>query len=125
MKKMILMPAGILFGLTVVFAIMMPNYGSFQQAAKLREAKTPLGTIRDPSTAYTQSDQTYLGRDRFESPTPNPVHRVAEDPVSTFSSDVDTASYAFVRRALNSGYQPPPNAVRIEEMINYFGCKHL
>ena len=42
------------------------------------------------------------------------------DPLSTFSADVDTASYANVRRFLNEGALPPPDAVRIEEMINYF-----
>lgn len=45
---------------------------------------------------------------------------VAAEPVSTFSIDVDTASYANVRRFLNNGHLPPVEAVRIEEMINYF-----
>ncbi len=62
----------------------------------------------------------YVGRDRFESFDPNPVRRTREDPVSTFSVDVDTASYAFVRRALNAGHLPPKHAVRVEELINYF-----
>ena len=66
------------------------------------------------------TDQTYVGRDRFDATVANPVKLVSEAPVSTFSIDVDTASYAFVRRSLNSGYLPPKNAVRIEEMINYF-----
>jgi Ca-activated chloride channel family protein len=59
-------------------------------------------------------------RDRFETVSPNPVKQVAQEPVSTFSIDVDTASYAFVRRALNAGQLPPKDAVRIEELINYF-----
>jgi Ca-activated chloride channel family protein len=46
--------------------------------------------------------------------------RVAEHPLSTFSVDVDTASYTNVRRFLNSGRLPPAGAVRIEELINYF-----
>ena len=46
--------------------------------------------------------------------------KVAEDPRSTFSIDVDTASYANVRRFLREGRNPPPGAVRIEELINYF-----
>jgi Ca-activated chloride channel homolog len=50
----------------------------------------------------------------------NPVHRVAEDPVSTFSIDVDTGSYSNVRRILNAGRLPPQDAVRVEELINYF-----
>ena len=45
---------------------------------------------------------------------------VATNPLSTFSIDVDTASYANVRRFLNAGQLPPPDAVRIEELINYF-----
>ena len=64
--------------------------------------------------------QEYVGRDRFEKVTPNPVKVAAEEPVSTFSIDVDPASYAFVRRALNNGHLPQKNAVRIEELINYF-----
>ncbi len=50
----------------------------------------------------------------------NPVKQVAESPVSTFSIDVDTGSYANVRRMLNEGRLPPADAVRVEEMINYF-----
>ena len=44
----------------------------------------------------------------------------AEEPVSTFSIDVDTASYSYIRRMLEDGYVPEPDAVRIEELINYF-----
>ena len=50
----------------------------------------------------------------------NPFVRVDDDPLSTFSIDVDTASYSNVRRLLRQGQLPPPGAVRIEEMINYF-----
>jgi Ca-activated chloride channel family protein len=50
----------------------------------------------------------------------NTFKRVTDEPLSTFSIDVDTASYANVRRFLNNGQLPPPGAVRIEEMINYF-----
>lgn len=50
----------------------------------------------------------------------NPILRAAEQPVSTFSIDVDTGSYANVRRFLNEGRLPPNDAVRVEELINYF-----
>jgi Ca-activated chloride channel family protein len=50
----------------------------------------------------------------------NPFQAVAQNPLSTFSIDVDTASYANVRRFLNQGLLPPPGAVRIEELVNYF-----
>ena len=64
------------------------------------------------------------GRERFDAVGPNPVKSVASEPVSTFSIDVDTASYAFVRRALNQGLLPPKNAVRVEELINYFPYRY-
>lgn len=60
------------------------------------------------------------GRDQFEDFKINPVKQVAEEPVSTFSVDVDTASYSFVRSQLNNGILPAKDAVRVEEMINYF-----
>jgi Ca-activated chloride channel family protein len=59
-------------------------------------------------------------RDRIETFKTNPVHETAQDPVSTFSIDVDTASYSFVRRSLKEGALPDPGTVRVEEMINYF-----
>ncbi len=59
-------------------------------------------------------------RDSFEHFETNPLMQVAEAPFSTFSIDVDTASYSFVRRQLNHGVLPPRDAVRAEEMINYF-----
>jgi Ca-activated chloride channel family protein len=59
-------------------------------------------------------------RDRFQSFGTNPVRTALETPVSTFSIDVDTASYAFVRRSLKEGFLPDPDSVRVEEMINYF-----
>ncbi len=50
----------------------------------------------------------------------NTLKVVSEDPVSTFSIDVDTASYGVVRSSLTAGRLPPREAVRVEEMINYF-----
>jgi Ca-activated chloride channel family protein len=50
----------------------------------------------------------------------NPLKVTAEAPVSTFSIDVDTASYAVVRSSLMAGALPPREAVRVEEMVNYF-----
>ena len=60
------------------------------------------------------------GRDKFQQFDVNPVKQVADEPVSTFSADVDTSSYSFVRRQLNSGRLPQKDSVRVEEMINYF-----
>jgi Ca-activated chloride channel homolog len=50
----------------------------------------------------------------------NTFRRTIDQPLSTFSIDVDTASYANVRRFLNEGRLPPADAVRVEELINYF-----
>ncbi len=61
-----------------------------------------------------------VDRENYENVKINGVKVVAQEPVSTFSIDVDTASYSNVRRMLNQGYLPPKDAVRIEEMINYF-----
>ncbi|MGV9008967.1 vWA domain-containing protein [Brevundimonas sp.] len=58
--------------------------------------------------------------ERYPDATPNPVKRVADQPVSTFSIDVDTAAYANVRRFVDEGRRPPVDAVRIEELVNYF-----
>ncbi len=59
-------------------------------------------------------------RDKFDHVASNLVKQVTEHPVSTFSVDVDTASYSIVRRWLNQGRLPPKDAVRVEELINYF-----
>jgi len=62
-----------------------------------------------------------VNRDRYPQADPNPVKIVGEAPVSTFSADVDTASYALARRYLTQiGKIPPADAVRPEEMINAF-----
>lgn len=54
----------------------------------------------------------------------NSVKSVNEKPVSTFSIDVDTASYANIRRLLNQGALPQHDAVRVEELVNYFSYKY-
>ncbi len=61
-----------------------------------------------------------VNRDRYQAVGISGVKLVAQEPVSTFSIDVDTASYSNVRRMLNAGHLPPKDAVRIEELINYF-----
>ncbi|AZC34607.1 vWA domain-containing protein [Pseudomonas chlororaphis] len=59
-------------------------------------------------------------RERYQNLPDNPIHSVAQAPVSTFSVDVDTGAYANVRRLLNQGSLPPQGAVRLEELVNYF-----
>lgn len=65
-------------------------------------------------------DRVQQNDDKFAHFDVNPVKTVASDPVSTFSIDVDTASYSFARRMLNEGVLPEKDAIRVEEMVNYF-----
>ena len=67
-----------------------------------------------------ERDAGPFSRDAYDRIVDNPFISPAESPLSTFGVDVDTASYANVRRYLNDGQLPPPDAVRIEEMINSF-----
>ncbi|ODR94985.1 hypothetical protein AUC70_04260 [Methyloceanibacter stevinii] len=85
-----------------------PGSGYAVPAARLRQTDIPAPDYREQ------------GRDRFEAFDPNPVKVVKEDPVSTFSIDVDTASYAFMRARLNQGVLPAPDSIRVEELVNYF-----
>ncbi len=73
-----------------------------------------------PAAVSPEPFATREDRERFEAFGTNPVRSALESPVSTFSIDVDTASYAFVRRALKEGFLPDRDSVRVEEMINYF-----
>lgn len=61
-----------------------------------------------------------LSRERYAHIDEPGFLRVQDQPLSTFSVDVDTASYSNLRRMLREGQRPPEDAVRIEEMINYF-----
>ncbi len=78
--------------------------------------------------ALAQTESFYPGdaalptrdTEAYASATPNPLKIAAEDPVSTFSIDTDTASYAVIRSSLTRGTLPPDGAVRVEEMVNYF-----
>ncbi len=80
----------------------------------------PMAAMPAPAEEKFAEPDADEHRNQFDATPSNPVKQVAAEPVSTFSIDVDTASYAFVRRALNAGQLPPKDAVRVEEMINYF-----
>ena len=84
--------------------------------ACLKRAGTyPPGSMADSADwapSYSAEDYNHIEDNGFVA--------VADSPLSTFSIDVDTASYSNTRRFLASGTHPPADAVRIEEMINYF-----
>ncbi|HZH43052.1 MAG TPA: VWA domain-containing protein [Lysobacter sp.] len=73
-----------------------------------------------PPPAYWQPANT----EKYAERTDNPVQRASEQPVSTFSIDVDTGSYSNVRSLIAHGTRPPADAVRAEEFINYFRYGH-
>ncbi|MGO6695279.1 von Willebrand factor type A domain-containing protein [Rhizobium johnstonii] len=91
--------------------------------APQRQLAEPMAAIA-PSPAPPAEGRVQIqldpDRERFANAAANPIKSVATDPVSTFSADVDSASYAFVRRSLTGGAMPDPLSVRVEEMINYF-----
>lgn len=83
-------------------------------------AQTRMTFLPAPIVAPEMQPVPPENRERFGKADSNPIKSVATDPVSTFSVDVDTASYAFVRRSLMEGQIPDRDAVRVEEMVNYF-----
>lgn len=72
-----------------------------------------------PTAGYVQAVNPTAG-ETYAELIENTIRQVASDPVSTFSIDVDTGAYSNVRRMLEDGMLPPADAVRVEEMINYF-----
>ena len=79
----------------------------------------------DTRSEFAEAEPPSRHRQDFDTATydqvaENPFLPAATNPLSTFSIDVDTASYSNVRRFINSGSLPPKDAVRVEEMINYF-----
>ena len=135
---------------TLVFAVVAPSLlrarlDRMPLSARLREedmmarnATQPLPSAL-PQDRYAQTKSlAYLGADKedatdelrassapfqteaYDHTPENPFVLVAHDPRSTFSVDVDTASYSNVRRFLTQGQLPPKDAVRIEELVNYF-----
>ena len=69
---------------------------------------------------YTRPDGTVVSNEAYAPIVENPFTLVTQAPLSTFGVDVDTASYTNVRRFLEQGQRPPADAVRIEELVNYF-----
>jgi Ca-activated chloride channel family protein len=105
---------------------------------RVREADTVQEVIVAPSSVmhYKMAAEQDMGmvsirpasepldRENYAHFDDNPVKRVLEHPVSTFSIDVDTGSYAVIRRMLNNGQLPRKDAVRSEELINYFSYEY-
>ena len=81
---------------------------------------TPMSVPAAPTSSNPYMPRPVPDREQYGAIVDNAIKQVAESPVSTFSIDVDTGAYANVRRMLNAGRLPPADAVRVEELINYF-----
>jgi Ca-activated chloride channel family protein len=92
-------------------------YDSARAAPMAMAARAPMA---GPAPYFPGRDNPNFHTEGYDHVDENPFRRVSADPLSTFSIDVDTASYANMRRFLNAGAMPPAGAIRIEEMINYF-----
>lgn len=91
-----------------------------QELRKRLEAERDVLKEKIVALEAPQIPQSRTNTERYTAIQENSFLTVASEPLSTFSIDVDTASYANVRRCLNQGSLPPPDAVRLEELINYF-----
>lgn len=112
--------------------VVVIGYGTKQKRDVLNYASTPVGHRNQASPSYhynpmpTNTDRynNTFNREGYDHITENTFLSATENPLSTFSIDVDAASYANVRRFLQEGSLPPAGAVRVEEMINYFSYNY-
>ena len=94
---------------------------SFQQKLASENAAASKSTAAYQAIAYTtQNSLSYENNENYAHIISNSFKNVTDNPLSTLSIDVDTASYAHMRRYLQHNQLPPADAIRIEEMINYF-----
>ncbi len=95
------------------------NVASVQAVAADSTAKM-VAPAPSPTSVYGTEENT----EKYQKTETNSVKSVGQEPVSTFSIDVDTGSYTNVRRFLNEGSLSPKDAVRVEEMVNYFDYQY-
>ena len=92
------------------------GYGSQRKVAVTGAISTVnLASLRHPSVRMDA-----VNTEEYKSISENGFKQVGESPLSTFSIDVDAASYSNMRRMINSGTLPVPDAIRTEELVNYF-----
>jgi Ca-activated chloride channel homolog len=106
-------------------ALHSPESGMYSMAPGTVIRQEAVGYARRPNVSGAMAGIPPPADQRADAESYSPIQgnafkRIADEPLSTFSIDVDTAAYANVRRFLRAGQLPPADAVRIEEMINYF-----
>lgn len=113
-------PAGLaLMGLILTSCTQSSNKLDFVGGAPAAKSESlaPAATAKQVETG---EDSSQFNTESYDHVDDNPYLAAKDNPLSTFSIDVDTASYSIVRRFLRQDSLPPPGAVRIEELINYF-----
>ena len=98
--------------------VVVTGYGAVHKRS-MSQAGAVYDMVMAPNSYYSEP-QLNFNTESYDGIEENIFHRPLDKPLSTFSIDVDAASYSNVRRFLNLGQLPPKDAVRIEEMINYF-----
>lgn len=96
------------------------DYSRNQPYSPTTTANSATNTTSMVTDQKAESFEGTTNGERYAEISENPFLETARAPLSTFSIDVDTASYSNVRRFLNNGQLPPKDAVRIEELVNYF-----
>ncbi len=109
--------------------VIVSGYGTLQgkvagvavTRSKHKKAEYESADTFQAAPMQTQFEETEkFNTEEYDGINENIFHEALKNPLSTFSIDVDAASYSNVRRFINNGQRPPKDAVRIEEMINYF-----
>ncbi len=100
--------------------VIVAGYGTQQKS--MVASPSMAGAVYGVSNRSKRESESYpqFNTEGYSTIRENGFRRVADSPLSTFSIDVDNAAYSNVRRFINNGQMPPVDAVRIEEMINYF-----
>jgi len=105
---------------TALEEIVVVGYGATADMASRSKAMAPSAGRHYEKKQYFQMTKNDFNTEGYASVNENGFKNVKNNPLSTFSIDVDNASYSNIRRFINNGELPPADAVRIEEMINYF-----
>ncbi len=124
MKKALSRIISLLLALTVLLAAMAgcakSEYVSDSYAPTYTTESVMYDTAAEADTYYYDYDYVEHNTEEYSAITENRFLSVAVNPLSTFSADTDTASYSNVRRYIDDRMLPPEDAVRIEELLNYF-----
>ncbi|MGZ3692022.1 MAG: vWA domain-containing protein, partial [Pseudobdellovibrio sp.] len=100
------------------------GFGASMAMAEKAKAGTGGGAVKMFSSARVMAPPVYQTQETFDKINENTFHQCLTEPLSTFSADVDTASYSNMRRMITQGTVPPADAIRVEELINYFNYNY-